>query len=52
MTDVWIDAPAKIVEEEVFIHSDDGIIAITDVDFNVPIQEIVEIIDSGDTTLT
>jgi hypothetical protein len=52
MIDVWIDAPAKIVEEEVSISSVNGIIDVTDVDFNVPIQEIVEIIDSGDTSLT
>lgn len=51
MIDVWIDAPEKIVEEEISINSVDGIINVTDVDFNVPIQEIVEIIDSGDTTL-
>ena len=52
MIDVWIDAPAKIVEEEISINSVNGIIDVTDVDFSVPIQEIVEIIDSGDTTLT
>jgi hypothetical protein len=52
MIDVWIDAPAKIVEEEVSINSVTGIINITDVDFNTPLQEIVEIIDSGDTSLT
>ena len=52
MIDVWIDAPAKIVEEEISINSVNGVINVTDVDFNVPIQEIVEIIDSGDTSLT
>ena len=51
MIDVWIDSPAKIVEEEVSINSVDGIITVTDVDFNVPIQEIVELVDSGDTIL-
>lgn len=51
MIDVWIEAPEKIVEEEVSISSVNGIIDITDVDFNVPIQEIVDVIDSGDSTL-
>jgi hypothetical protein len=51
MIDVWIDAPAKIVEEEVSINSVGGVITINDVDFNVPIQEIVELVDSGSTTL-
>ncbi len=51
MIDVWVDSPEKIVEEEFEIDSVDGIISVTDVDFNVPIQEIAEIIDSGDSSL-
>ena len=49
--DLWMDAPEKITETTVDIASVSGTITIDSVNFATPIQEIVDITDSGLTIL-
>jgi hypothetical protein len=49
--DIWVNSPSKIVEEEIQVDSINGEISVSTVNFSTPIQEIITLVDSGETEL-